>query len=93
MYEYSFFDRFGDYGRKTGQGHCAVTFGTGVGISGIEGVGKPIKYSSTGTPPLTRFSNSPEFYLTRFFIRNSKKFQKILQALIFFLSNLVQNVA
>ena len=46
MYEYSFFDRFGDYGRKTGQGHCAVTFGIGVGISGIEGVGKPIKYSS-----------------------------------------------
>ena len=67
MYEYSFFDRFGDYGRKTGQGYCAVTFGIGVGISGIEGVGKPIKYSSTGTPPLTRFSYSAVFYLMRFF--------------------------
>ena len=37
---------------NTGQGHCAVTFGIGVGISGIEGVGKPIKYSScTFTKP------------------------------------------
>jgi hypothetical protein len=34
-----FLERFGDCGRKTG--HCAVTFGIGVDISGIEDVGKP----------------------------------------------------
>ena len=39
MYEYSFLDSFGDHERKTG--HCAVTFEIGVGISGIEDVGKP----------------------------------------------------
>ena len=50
----------------------------------VQGLVLQTIYVSTGTPPLTWFSYSLEFHLTRFFFKNLEKNPKGIENLIFF---------